>query len=75
MKVTLYVSNNFGCTGKAQVKDVTNAIDITGGIFPNFNTTLNSSCTLPVSATFNNTTSGSSNIKLELGLRGWCRIC
>jgi len=58
MKVTLYVNNNFGCTGKAQVKDVTNAIDLTGGIFPNFNTSLNSSCTLPVSATFNNTTSG-----------------
>ncbi len=57
--VTLYVNNNFGCTGSAQVKNVQKAITLNGGgIFPNFNSTLNTSCNLPVTANFNNTTIG-----------------
>jgi gliding motility-associated-like protein len=56
LQVTLYVKNAFGCTGTAQVKNVPKAIILTGGIFPNFNSILNSSCTLPVTASFSNTT-------------------
>ena len=56
--VILYVKNNFNCTGSAQIKNVSKAIIITGGITPDFNTSLNSSCTLPVTANFTNSTSG-----------------
>jgi gliding motility-associated-like protein len=56
--VTLYVNNNFGCTGKAQVKNVQQAIVLNGIIIPNFSSTLNSSCTLPVTANFSNTSTG-----------------
>jgi gliding motility-associated-like protein len=57
-QVTLYVNNNFGCTGSAQVKNVQKAIVLTGGVFPNFTSMLNSSCTLPVTDSFTNTTTG-----------------
>lgn len=53
--VILYVTNNFNCTGKAQVKNAQQAVIISGGVQANFNTSLNSTCTLPVDATFNNT--------------------
>ena len=56
--VTLAVRNNFGCNGKAQVKNVAGAIVLTGGVFPDFTTAVNSTCTLPVSATFTNQTTG-----------------
>jgi len=56
--VTLAVRNNFGCNGKAQVKNVAGAITLSGGVFPDFTTAINSSCTLPVSATFTNQTNG-----------------
>ncbi len=56
--VTLFVQNNFGCNGKAQVKSVNGAITLTGGVIPDFITNLASSCTLPVSATFTNQTIG-----------------
>jgi gliding motility-associated-like protein len=58
LNVILYVKNNFGCTGSAQVKNVQKAIVLTGGIFPNFNSSVNSNCTLPVTANFTNTTTG-----------------
>ncbi len=56
--VTLYVTNNFGCTGTAQIKNLQKAITLNGGVIPNFTSALNSSCTLPVTATFNNASSG-----------------
>ena len=56
--VILYVNDNFGCQGKAQVKNAQKAIVLTGGIFPNFNPNVASSCNLPVTANFTNTTSG-----------------
>ena len=56
--VTLYVTNTFGCTGSRQVKNIQKAITITGGIIPNFSDVLNSSCQLPVTATFTNSTTG-----------------
>jgi len=56
--VILAVKNNFGCSGKASVKNVAGAITLTGGVLPDFNTVLNSSCTLPVAATFMNQTTG-----------------
>jgi gliding motility-associated-like protein len=56
--VTLYVTNNFGCTGSAQIKNVQKAITLSGGVIPNFTSALNSSCTLPVTATFTNASSG-----------------
>ncbi len=56
--VTLAVRNNFGCNGKAQVKNVAGAITLSGGVFPDFTTAVNSTCTLPVSATFTNQTTG-----------------
>ena len=56
--VTLAVRNNFGCNGKAQVKNVAGAIVLTSGVFPDFTTAVNSTCTLPVSATFSNQTTG-----------------
>jgi gliding motility-associated-like protein len=56
--VILYVKNNFGCQGNAQVKNVQKAIVLTGGIFPNFNIGIASSCNLPVTANFTNTTTG-----------------
>ncbi len=66
INVTLYVTNNFGCTGSAQVKNVQKAITLNGGgIFPNFNSSLNTSCNLPVIANFNNTTVGP-NVKSAL---------
>jgi gliding motility-associated-like protein len=66
INVTLYVNNNFGCTGSAQVKNVQQAITLNGGgIFPNFNSSLATSCNLPVTANFNNTTTGP-NVKSYL---------
>lgn len=56
--VTLYVTNSFGCTGNTQIKNVQNAVTITGGISVNFSNSLNSSCTLPVTASFANTSTG-----------------
>ena len=56
--IVLAVRNNFGCTGKAQVKNVDSAITLTGGVFPDFTTAVNSTCTLPVSTTFTNQTTG-----------------
>jgi len=56
--VILYVNDNFNCQGKAQVKNAQKAIVLTGGIFPNFNINVASSCNLPVTANFTNTTSG-----------------
>ncbi len=56
--VTLYVTNSFGCTGTAQIKNVQKAITITGGITINFSSSLNSSCTLPVTASFTNPSTG-----------------
>ncbi len=56
--VILYVNDNFSCQGKAQVKNAPKAIVLTGGIFPNFNPNIASSCNLPVTANFTNTTSG-----------------
>ena len=34
--VTLYVTNNFGCTGSAQIKNVQKAITLTGGCYSQF---------------------------------------
>jgi gliding motility-associated-like protein len=66
INVTLYVNNNFGCTGSAQVKNVQQAITLNGGgIFPNFNSILASSCNLPVTDSFINTTTGP-NVKSYL---------
>ncbi len=56
--VTLYVTNSFGCTGSAQIKNVQKAITISGGITMNFSSSLNSSCTLPVTASFTNPSTG-----------------
>jgi gliding motility-associated-like protein len=56
--VTLAVRNNYGCNGKAQVKNVAGAIVLTGGVFPDFTAAVNSTCTLPVSTTFTNQTTG-----------------
>ena len=56
--VTLYVKNNFGCQGSAQIKNVQKAITLSGLVVPNFSNTLNSSCTLPVTANFVNTSTG-----------------
>ena len=58
--VTLYVTNNFGCTGNAQIKNIQKAITLNGGVIPNFTSALNSSCTLPVTASFSNASSGPS---------------
>jgi gliding motility-associated-like protein len=59
INVTLYVNNNFGCTGSAQVANIQKALTLNGGgIFPNFNYSLASSCNLPVTANFTNTTTG-----------------
>ncbi|MDP4130059.1 MAG: PKD domain-containing protein, partial [Bacteroidota bacterium] len=54
--VTLYVTNNYGCVGKANVK--TGAIVLSTGVIPNYNTTLANSCQVPVDATFTNSTTG-----------------
>jgi len=56
--ITLSVQNNFGCSDKASVKNVAKAITLTNGLFPDFTTTLNSSCVLPVTANFANSTTG-----------------
>jgi gliding motility-associated-like protein len=56
--VTLVVQNNFGCKGKGQVKNVSHAITLSNGISTSFTPALNSSCTLPVTATFTNQTLG-----------------
>jgi gliding motility-associated-like protein len=61
-KVELYITNNFGCTGNSQTVVVDSAVVLNGGIFPNFTPTLNSSCTLPVTATFTNTTTTTGGI-------------
>ncbi len=60
--VTLVVQNNFGCNGKAQVKNLAHAITLSNGIAASFVPSLNSSCTLPVSATFTNQTIGPMNM-------------
>ena len=60
--VTLAVRNNFGCNGKAQVKNVDSAITLSGGVLPDFTTAVNSTCTLPVSVTFTNQTTGPANM-------------
>jgi gliding motility-associated-like protein len=62
IQVVLYVNNNFGCTGKSQVS--MGQINLTGGIFPNFFSNLASTCNLPVTDSFVNTsiTSGLPNI-------------
>jgi len=57
-RVVLYVTNSFGCTGKKQIKNVDNAIVLSGVVVPNFSSTLNSSCALPVNAIFNSSSSG-----------------
>lgn len=54
--VVLAVYNNFGCKGKSQVNS--NNITITNGITSAFTPSLNSSCTLPVVASFSNQTIG-----------------
>ena len=56
--VVLAVKNNFGCSGKASVKNVANAITLTNGVFPDFNPTVSGSCALPVAASFANSTTG-----------------
>ena len=56
--VVLSVKNNFGCSGKASVKNVANAITLSGGVLPDFNPTLSGSCALPVAASFANNTAG-----------------
>jgi gliding motility-associated-like protein len=58
--ITLAVTNNFGCNGKAQV--INGAINLSPGIFPDFTPSLNSSCTLPVTASFTNQTTGPGTI-------------
>jgi gliding motility-associated-like protein len=58
LPVTLYVKNSFGCVGTAQIKNVQKAIHLTGQVISNFSYSLNSSCTLPVTATFTNTSTG-----------------
>ncbi len=60
--VTLYVKNTFGCTGSAQIKNVQKAIVLTGGVTTNFSTALNSTCNLPVNASFTNTSNGPPNM-------------
>jgi gliding motility-associated-like protein len=60
--VTLAVQNNYGCNGKAQVKTINGAINLSPGIFPDFTPVLNSTCTLPVSASFTNQTTGPGTI-------------
>ncbi len=60
--VTLYVTNSFGCLGTAQIKTVQKAIQISGGITVDFSSSLNSSCTLPVTASFANSSSGPPNL-------------
>jgi gliding motility-associated-like protein len=54
--VTLYVKNNYGCFGQANIK--TGAIVLSNGVLPNFSTALSASCQLPVGATFTNQTTG-----------------
>ena len=61
-KVELYVTNNYGCTGNSQTVVVNDAVVLNGGIFPNFVPSLNSSCTLPVTASFANTTTTTGGI-------------
>ena len=56
--VVLAVKNNFGCSGKASVKNVANAITLSGGVLADFNPSLSGSCTLPVAASFANNTTG-----------------
>ena len=56
--VTLFVKNNFGCQGSAQIKNVQKAIIITGLVTPNFSSMLNGSCNLPVTASFTNSSTG-----------------
>ncbi|HEY8734847.1 MAG TPA: PKD domain-containing protein, partial [Puia sp.] len=60
--VTLAVRNNFGCSGKASVKNVSQAITLAPGVFPDFSTAINSSCTLPVATSFTNQTTGPPNL-------------
>ena len=54
--VNLYVQNNYGCHGTANIKS--GAIVLTNGVLPNFSTALSNSCTPPVTATFTNQTTG-----------------
>ena len=56
--VVLYVKNAFGCTGSAAIKNVNQAITLANGVIPNFSNTLNSSCMLPVTANFINSSTG-----------------
>jgi gliding motility-associated-like protein len=56
--VTLSVKNNFGCLGKASVKNVAKAITLSNGVFADYSPTINTTCTLPVSTTFTNQTTG-----------------
>jgi gliding motility-associated-like protein len=57
--VTLAVQNIFGCKGKAQVKNVAKAITLSNpGVLPDFTPNINSSCTLPVTVSFLNQTTG-----------------
>jgi gliding motility-associated-like protein len=60
--VTLFVKNSFGCQGTAQVKNVQKAIVISGGVVPNFSSSLASSCALPVTASFTNSSTGPPNL-------------
>jgi gliding motility-associated-like protein len=54
--VTLYVKNNYGCQGSANIK--TGAIVLSNGVIPNYNAVVANSCQVPVSATFTNQTTG-----------------
>ena len=54
--VNLYVQNNYGCHGTANIKS--GNIVLTNGVLPNFSTALANSCQPPVSATFTNQTTG-----------------
>jgi gliding motility-associated-like protein len=58
LPVTLYVKNQYGCVGTAQIKNVQKAINLSGQVTANFSYSLNTSCTLPVTATFTNTSTG-----------------
>ena len=50
--VVLFVENTFGCRGSSAIKMIP-PITLTTGVIPNFSSSLNSSCTLPVTANFN----------------------
>ena len=59
--VTLYVKNNYGCKGNSSIISVP-AIVLANGVTPNYSTTLENSCQIPLNATFTNQTTGPANL-------------